>query len=280
MSGLLYFLPKRGAGVTRKQICDAGLSYLPDAGFQACECTNGPSGEPGVIVGFGDSSSPVGYHPNKQRWRRIPAAGNSSDGTNGILNTGKVFQPGAGAWVGACCDQPIAATEFARPSLLPGHAVELADGNKWIVPIARGFTEHEDSLSWLIALPTIVGLGDDGRWMTGGVVPKYAKLWATANKFWDVLQSEINAGGDDDEPVTLQFDELQDAAVIALQANYAIGPAEVALLGLFDTTAAQRILLALVDWPTLEAFNKKKRASEALNSTAGSGDATPATDPA
>ena len=55
-----------------------------------------------------------------------------------------------------------------------------------------------------------------------------------------------------------EFADVNDAALLALATNYRVGKAEVVLLGLFDDRATVEILKALIDWPTISAWLKKK----------------------
>lgn len=267
MNVLTYFVPGAGAGITHKEIVAAGLGYAYREPMALRECTKGPEGEPaGVLLTFGPGAGSIELDNNQQRWRRIPDAGKTE----------------AVAWVGACCVQAFAAPDFARPSLLFGHQVELAAGGEWLVPLARGCNADADTLDWHIALPTCVEYNDAGEWVNGDVIPKYIALWQTATRFWDAVMAELLAIDPDaeldDEPLELMgFGEIQSAAVFALQANYAVGPVEVSLLGLFDSNAAQRVLLALVGWLDYQEWSKKKQASDSLNSTSGSTVAAPDT---
>ena len=50
--------------------------------------------------------------------------------------------------------------------------------------------------------------------------------------------------------------------MVVLGSNYRLEKAEIALLGLFDDRSAEDLLLAAIDWPTMEEWTAKKKAEE------------------
>lgn len=263
MAGLLYYLPTEKAALTPEQIEDAGLGYaLPRKCPQPMRSVQGgPDQQQGVIIAVEGSISGglIGYYPDRQTWRRLPSGA---------------------AWVGYYTDQPPTPAELVRDKQLPGHLVTLGDDQDYEIPVARGFSDDEENVGGYQALPSISTLDDEGNWTPGGVVAKHAELWEVAQRWWD---SFVGAAAEDQQPtetgglrVEFDFAGLNDAALTALATNYRLGKAEVALLGLFDQEIVREILLAVIDWPTIENWLKKKEA----NSRTAAGSATDAGPPA
>lgn len=244
MSCFLYFL-HAGGGVGLADFEAAGIGYAwPDQRTKR-ETLKGPGGTAqGVVVA--DARLPadrVGFWPDRQTWSKVP---------------------GSTAWCGYYTDEPPTPEELLRAEPLPGHRVELADGRPWLVPVARGVAED----GWYHTLPRQSVLDESGQWTRGDVVAKYGRLWETACQWWDALNAATVESAGDAARLVFDFAGIHDAAVVALSANYRLGRIEAALLGIFDDRCVRRVLDALVDWPTLEEFAKKK--IEADRQAAGS----------
>lgn len=240
MACLLYYIPDKAKSIPPTEVCDAGLGYAFQGRLSAVEIRGGPDKKNGVLfTAAGDSLGEhiLGYYPERQTWQNVPKST---------------------AWVGCYDDDRPGPGDLLQPNPLGGHPVLLGDGNEWTVPVARAIVEEENELRYHCALPSGVTLNGNGQWCRGGPVKKYTKLWSTALKFWDawtaaVAGTEAGAGGAD-----FDFDGLNDAALLALQANYRVGKAEVVLLGLFDGEPATAILQALIDWPSVQDWSQKK----------------------
>lgn len=272
MSGFLYYLPGRSAGISLDEASSAGLAYALDGPISTVGVRGGPDGGDGVLLALASAMPPeqLHYQADVQTWRKAPLAVSQS------------------VWVGVYAAKPQAA-DLARPKQLAGHEVLLADDRTWLVPVARGWTEEDGELRWYHALPQQSMLGDDGRWQSGSVLPRFAPLWNLAMRFDDVRRQAILGAGDEGRgagdamvKVAFDFSGLHEAAVEALQYNYRIGPAEADLLGLLTLDVSREILEAVIDLPTrAEWFKKKQSAAPADGSStvAGSPAATPATAP-
>lgn len=243
--GLLYYVPgeKRGMATKPDQLAAAGIAYAFEKTPTATEVTTGPAGREGVVLVADATDVRAGYYPHEQEWRKVP---------------------GSDSWVGRELDKPINPVSLARKQQFTGHLVTLADGQAWIVPVARSAWERDGELVGAgCALPRVTTVDDEGNWIVGDVRQEYATLWAVAERVWDQMTSQIAAlQGESDEDVTVRIDfaGLNDAALLALATNYRVGKAEVAMLELFDTDCVIQILRALVDMPTVDAFLKKKQA--------------------
>lgn len=260
MAGLLYYLPGATEDDVAGHMAKAGLTYAYNGRMSARGARNGPEGTPaGLVVADNKAVEDVhiGHFPNKQTWRKVP---------------------GGTAWVGYYPDDPPKPADLVRKRVLRGRLVTLGDGQDWVAPIARGFIEEDDTLRWYQALPETTTVDDDGNWIVGGVLPKYAKLWDLALRW---LDATCSGERQDDGKVHFDFAGLNDAALVALGTNYRLGKAEVALLGLFNGSCAIDIMGALIDTPTLEDFASKKKQStdDGSNTADGQPVETPATAP-
>jgi hypothetical protein len=262
MAGLLYYFP----GKTRPEVLPdklrgaLGLAHAFPEGATPRECTRGPDGGQGIVVADGRhvSEQQLGHYPELQRWAALPA------------------HP-ARAWLGVVLADPPRPADLARAQQLPGHLVELADGQRWLCPVARKSIlpqaiGPDDQLHYANAVPHVSGLDASGAWTATGVVPRYAQLWPLAEAWFDVwLAAEV----DEQATATFDFAGLHDAAVACLAANYRVSKAEIAVLGLLTEAHAVEVLHALIDWPTIEAFLKKKASLPAgCNCAAGPPGAT------
>ena len=271
MAGLLYYVPGHTGQMMSGDACKLGLAHafghLKDEGLLCRGVYNkgpdekdGGSGA-GTVVAEPTFAGKVGVFSDRQTWRKVP---------------------GSDAYVGYYTDDPPKPADVARSQMLPGHRVELGDGQKWTVPIARGIAEHGDNMMIGCTLPTAMAIDDDGNWQEGAVVPKYAALWKLAEQWWDtvVTASAAVEGADvSDAGLIVELADQNDAALLVLSANYRLGKAEVVLLGLFTSDTYGELLGALIDMPTMLAWQKKTTAIAGSNSSDGSKGGIPATAP-
>ena len=221
---LFYYLPGLKT-VSLHDVSAAGLDHAREVGAPSyAEMSPGPDGGAGVVFRFDDGGC---GDVEKLCWTR----------------NGKT------AWVGFTPANRPGPERLARRKTIAGREVELADGNRWPVPVARRI-DGEPGLPRRLEY-------DGEAWRPGAVLPLYASLFDEAARIFDSL---INADAEDDAPLTLS-DEC-DLAARALQINYRVGPAEISALGLFDTRTHADVLLAMVDWPTVLAFKKKVDSGE------------------
>jgi hypothetical protein len=220
MAAFFYFFSGRRS-VQPKDFVDAGLAHALEDGHRGgtCEMSPGPSGKGGAIAipPSPRGSTPPAAAADAARWVQVPERD---------------------VWIGWLPDAPPTPRDLARAEQVPGHEVKLADGARWLVPVARrisGATGLPRALRW------------DGRgWTTGDVVAQHAQLWAIASRVWDAMLGGVQGG------VTLDVE--CDAAALALSTNYRLGPPEIGALGLFTTATQMEVIKALVDLPVLEAF--------------------------
>lgn len=248
MPGFVYYLPTTDRTQCNiEALRECGLAYaFEDRSLQSL-VMRGPDGQQGHVVGDPRlvQENAIGYFESRQRWLKIP------EGLPGSS---------AKAWVGYSTDCPLRPEDLKRETQLHGHWVRLADGQKWLVPIARkSMPTDEQPLRYCVALPHVAGIDDQGQWTTGNVLARYAPLWQVAMTFWTAM---LSANFTEEDQATLQFGDSLDAATLALCANYRIGKVEATLLGLFTLEHAVTVLQALVDWPTARDWFKKKQAAD------------------
>jgi hypothetical protein len=135
--------------------------------------------------------------------------------------------------------------DLKRSKQLTGHLVQLGDGQEWLIPIARSWAEEDGDIRYRVELPRRVGLDEDGEWQPGEVSRRYTELWAVAEQHMQGME----------------YGQLNDGALCALQTNYAIGKYEQDALGLFEDDSVLAVLSALNDLPGYQEIVKKKAMS-------------------
>jgi hypothetical protein len=185
---------------------------------------NGPDGSNGLLVAAGEGKG-VGKAVHTHEWRKAPGERDW--------------------WIGVAGETPPQA--LARKEQIAGHEVELGDGRRWIVPVARTFGLGT-------RLPQRLVLGPDGETWEGEPLERYAKISAKAERIERACLGDL---GDDEEPVHV-MGEGATVAVEALALNYRIGPVEASALGLLTEPVVFRVLWAFIDGPTLDAVVKER----------------------
>ena len=248
MSRFLYFLPVENDAVG--SIDRLGLSYAFEESPTTRGCRRGPTGQAGTILSTHPlQGGPVGFFPDKQIWQ--PVAG--------------VFEGGRPA-VGMYTDNVPKPTGLMRREMLRGHDIQLGNGNLWTIPIARGFAEENGDVGWYTTLPQYRGLDENGKWVQKGVAERYQQLWDVATRFSATMLLGIEEAQDQRETVAeFDFDEENEAAVLALTTNYRISATEIDMLRLLNDTTVTELLLALIDWPTFMDLLKKKERADGSN---------------
>jgi hypothetical protein len=264
LSGFLYFIP---ADVTRaEQLGGFALSYAFAAGapgFSCVPCT-GPGGVRGTVVGDDRGGMIVGYYSEKQTWRKMA---------------------GGGCHVGMYNERRPMPEELLTAAALAGHAVRLADGNLWTIPAAIAWFSDAGAARYLLNLPQVMDVDEEGRPKPGAVVARYEELWRHAMAFYNAFFSAAPTRDDvGDTQVLFDYAAQMDSACIAIAANYRVGIHELALLGALDDCVAIEVLKAMIDLPTFERICKKKGKSGEANgggcsTSAGDADLTPSTGP-
>jgi hypothetical protein len=194
-------------------------------GFGKGTTTKGPDGGSGLVVSY---SNRTGHYKDTQVWQEIH---------------------GTKCWIGYDKNDPPTPDDLARDGVtIDGYFVELGDGNKWVVPVARHASGDPN-------LPRPYKC-IDGKWAHGDVVPKYQKLWEVAEKFWEVAKQQF---GEDEDSITvpLELNQEIEFALIALSTNYRIDRTEASILQLLNKESVSGILGAVIDWPNVQRLLKK-----------------------
>ncbi len=230
---MLYFVPDKQT-ITPKQVNALGLGYaMGKSGPSYAAMSTGPGGKPGVVFSFTQSNlSRAGKVKWEQHYAFPPKPSNDSE----------IFHPGI--WLGLDLGKEDKPADYERAESLDGHRVLLADGNEWLIPVARWVDGSSP-------LPRSLKPSPSGGWVEGEVIAQHRDLYEQATRIWDALTE-----ADEGEKVTL--DDGRGVSALALAANYRIGPAEIGVLGLLTTANEFEILYSLVDWQTFLDYVKKK----------------------
>jgi hypothetical protein len=251
MAGFLYYLPGHEGPLNLEHLRKAGLGYAFEhdgLSFGAVMNGGGPDGGAGALVCVADAISPslMGVDTNHQTWMKVVG----SDAYAGVFNK----------------DLPRP-EDCARGKMLNGHWVQCGDEKQWLAPIARALSESDEpgeAPAWYCPLPCARVLDSDAGWIRGDPIARYKPLWDLALHYLDVVTQAVKAS-DGEESIKFEFDAETDAAVVALSANYRIGTTETAMLGLLTDESVSSILGALIDFPVLESWIKKNKATLLAN---------------
>lgn len=241
-TGFLYYLP--GIDKADHDVLNAhGLAYAfaeHKSNPTVNGVPNGPDGKAGAVI-LGIGCKDFRYVKDMQTWRKFFSHAHKKE-----------------VWVGYWNNDKPGPADLLRADAINGHKVRLADDRQWVVPLARALNQSDAGLQFSCMLPESIDW-KDGQWVTGGVMPRYTKLWDIAQAFWDELRG---TNPDNDGAARFEFQNAFDQAMFVLQVNYRISPFEVSLLQLFDQNAASSILQALIDWPTFMAILQKKTSDQ------------------
>lgn len=225
----LYYVPKPETGVP------ACLEYAFESPKKVAkaECMSGP-GEAGAGYLFADASvdrARVMLDREKQDWRQIP---------------------GTPYYCGRWLDESPTPEKLAREQLLDGHSVELDDGSRWQCAIARGF-DIETQYPY-VPLPRAMTLGADGKWRSTAIAKRYRRFLQLALAY-DAAHSECLARGDR----SFAFDDADELAIAGLTANYRLASIELSFFeDAYSVAARTQLISAILDFPTIAAWTKKK----------------------
>jgi hypothetical protein len=168
------------------------------------------------------------YHPEQQVWHK------SVEGD---------------WWVGVDREQKPTPAELIRDKYLTGYNVELGDGNKWIVPVARYFDGKNP-------LPATMIIGEGGE-VEYKPLLQYKWLWDAANRIWDADYKQTDEQVETKERIMI--------CIKALAINYRIGIDEANMLGLFTADTLARCTEAIVDGPRIRIISdslKQKKSAQ------------------
>lgn len=258
MAGFIYYLPhsldlKPEAWQERRRAVIGGLPCAR----RGC---SGPDDATGLLLVPQVAAPPrCRYDPPSQTWRKAPG----------------------GWWLGWQTDTPPGPDDVIRADAVRiNHPVELADGNEWLVPVAR-------LVSGDTGLPQVLDLTEDG---TLQPIPdeRYRPILDAAEQLWsrimDALGQVSDEDADEDGGIEIDVQADRRLAVDALTINYHLGVEEIGLLRLLGTESANEVIGALVDAPgmrrCLHAMAQKKSETDASsNGDSGARETPAATSP-
>ena len=242
--------------------------------------TKGPGGASGVFLYvFGpDREAPkrCNFQPQFQAWREM--------------------LPAAGLWIGQDLEEPIRPRDLVReggstsidgaPNVPHrGWEIELADGNRYTVPIVRRPAAVAKYGRPITNLPEDIGWDADGRFVQT-VKREYAQIWEDVGKLCDLF---FDADGEHRRgEFELSVEDALRWAIRILALNYRYDAHLQNLLHLVDKTNVFTILGLAVDAPLvhhLVGAEKKSQeagppAPEPANTSPGSADSSPTIAPA
>ena len=202
MAGFLYFLPNHRGPISPAILAEYGLSHIVDQGDRThgCECVaNGPHGGPGVTVGrLGSFTHEEIRQSDAVEWVKFPKPHATKQ-----------------AWLGWYKDRPMPTPDdLARKVQLPGESITLADGHKWLVPIARDF-------EGACKVPRCFDLDEEtGEWVPVKIRKEYTKLWDHAEAYYQAwITAAIEAKDNNDDLFLSESADLLFHYLILLQAK-------------------------------------------------------------
>lgn len=250
MAGFIYFVPGSHPLPTLDLVRSWGLAHAldGDGAISSREVNaNSPSGQPGRVLGVEVrlAGKTLGVFPD-QAWRKLPQLD---------------------AWVGYWRDAKPMPDDLARVKQIAGPTVEMADGNRWMVPLVLSL--DVEAGRYEPGLPTRWDFNDDGEWVRGSIAEEHRALWDAAVPFAD--QRFEMTGADDAAPqVVMTNKRLLDTVVLLLSANYVVGQAELAMLGaLANDDATGLVPLLACDFFTLAEWAESQKKSESRPEKSG-----------
>lgn len=198
---------------------------LGDLSRQELTTAAGPGGKSGAMIAVNAAGQPparFGYHAAFQSWTCV------------------LTDPEL--WVGVDREYPPTPVDLARPNLLDGHPVTLADGNSYVVPIVRSPDRSRQSL------PKEMFYDAAGQFQTE-VHRDYAALWEISGEVWDFLMPDPEDA--EHGMKEMAYSKILDYCLAILGANYRYNRAEHAALRLVNTGRQtwERIFEAALDAP-------------------------------
>lgn len=269
MSALLYFFPAvelktlaPGERFSREILARYGLEgVLGDLPVSACSRNNYVAaildGASGAMLSPNTAGQPpvrFGYYPELQTWHKV-----RSDPP---------------LWIGIDREHPPGPADLARPNMVPGHPVKLADGNLYQIAVIRSPVRDT-------CLPRDMYRDAAGEFCMS-VQQEHLDLWQRSEPLWDMIYSEAS------DARRMAFAEILDRSIELLGVNYRYSHAEQAALRLITSgnETWEKMFQAAVDAPLVEeVLGAEKKTGDPPqpgppSSMPGPGECSPSTDPA
>ncbi len=197
----LYFVETDAASATPELLKEWGLDY-------ALDCVESRrsrlENREGLLVAAPGLKDRFRIEPASQTWRKLPAQAGAPDRRVGLWKGEKVDPEG-----------------LARPTTLKGRRVPDAQGRLWIVPVVRAPNEAGEVVS---RMPCYWDVDETGALIPGDPVVVSEGLYGATQGAWEAVKE-----GRELDPVA-----CWPLCVRLLQANYRIGPVELAMLETFQ----------------------------------------------
>jgi len=241
----LYWIPR--ADGAKFAIPDF-LDYVKDRGakLHRREVLSGPEGSgPGWVFAIGEwDVARVTFTPDAQTWMGIHAPGQPEA-------EGQPARPQH--FVGRWNDTPLDPAPLQRPTLLESHTVALEDGTQWAAAVARGF--DAEAVHFYTPLPkTLTYDPTSNRWRPRQIGREHRRFLELAIAYGEAHDSAVAA-----ETKAFDFPDVDELAVLALTANYRIGPSELALFeDVYSEKVRDALVSAAMDFPTIIRYSQKK----------------------
>lgn len=210
----------------------------------------GPHGGGGTLFVSHDDQFKVRSITSEQAWREV-------EGIEGV-------------WLGWIESKPPAPEELVRRIQHDGHFVELADGQKWMIPAAQKVDCDNEEYVITSRIPRCLTMRG-GELVYGSVPAKYARLWKIA----EVASDHVAASVNDSDEIVLSIPDAFSYCCELLELNYRVSVSEVAIFELLTEPLMSEVFLMLLDFP---ATKKKGSRSEDSSTEAGKTAAIPTTD--
>lgn len=242
----LYFLPTRlktfkgpQGMVALFEQAGAAHALCPGLDTPHSPTDKGPGDQPGLVVmphlkgAFGSDPTPkVLYDPGSQTWRKSPAGS---------------------FWIATRNGHPLPTPDqLRRDRIIDGHDVEMLDGSKWMIPVARAFPSGT-------RFPQRLKLSADGKVWEYHELDQYIPICRSAEKIVEVFKGYAkprDEEADDELADTPEseggLDEQAAMSIVcdAIAINYRVSPVEIDLLGIIGTDQLGEVCRALIDFPT------------------------------
>lgn len=236
MGIFLYFVETKRNLLNRDQVGPVLASRLLNFASTAKQ-VNGPEGKRGVLIFEGEvPSARCKYQEDRQRW----------------IKWGDT--PAGPAWVGVWEDDKPGPKDLQRSpkEFLRGHAIELEDGNQWVVPTIMYSTDQ-------LAVPSTIGMNDQGE-LVKAPLPIYADVIETGRKVLNMMM--VLKGFETADPTIYVREADQFRWIVdVLALNYRVGLPEVSLLEILSDRNFPLCTYAAVGFDLLkrlEEISKKK----------------------
>jgi len=226
MARFIYFIPGLDRQPLDSDLDKAGLSHLIGT-WKDYVGSTGPTDKGGAIIGGFykvQNGVLIGYYKERQTWQEF--------------NDGKF-------WIGYQNDSKPKSEDLEKEDMLIGYEASLADGNKWMIPVARRFESG-------CVLPQSLFLDGAGV-LRGEILDKFVIFSKQAEDIFDDFACDMEKEKDYKAKVdTLGY--MFKIATEALSINYYVSKWEISILRLLTTENSSRINLLIIDFPSLKSI--------------------------